>query len=288
VPWGSSRFRGGSTRVPRRHATKNLPLSRIANGVPAGQKHKGSVETSLCRRLISALWLIVPYGAMGSIPPPTSTPIWSRVAMSARSGRALQLAGRHPRAGLVGALVDPGDHGSSSTVPAPRLNRPVQRCVEFGPGDTGSVIRTAQVTGLFDLSPSSLPCRQVHEGPQQVHRRSVRGQRILAQRRPARSRFIRGQSLHSAGHAQARRARPAARRGSANDAPRRHATKFRPVQGATSDISRILATARGFLEPCRLQRRTTTDLPGAWRALHPGRSAIKSRSKRFGEPLAPA
>ena len=115
---------------------------------------------------------------------------------------------------LVGALVDPGDHGSSSTVPA-----------QFGPGDTGGVIRAAQVAGLFDLSPSSPPCRQVHEGPPQVHRRSVRAQRILARRRPARSRFIRVQSLHSAGHAQARSARPAARRGSA--------TQFRPVQGST-------------------------------------------------------
>jgi hypothetical protein len=105
--------------------------------------------------------------------------------------------------------------------------------VEFGPGDTGGVIRTAQVTGLFDLWPSSLPCRQVQEGPPQAHRRSVRGQRILAQHRPARSRFIRGRSLHSAGHAQARKARPAARRGSANEAPRRHATQLRPVQGAT-------------------------------------------------------
>jgi hypothetical protein len=133
--------------------------------------------------------------------------------MSARSGRALRSAGRHPRAGWC--LVDPGDHGSSSTVPAPRLNRPVQRCVESGPGDTGGVIRTAQVTGLFDLWPSSPPCRQVHEGPPQVHRRSARGQRILARRRPARSRFTRGQWPHSAGHAQASRARPAARRGSA-------------------------------------------------------------------------
>ena len=146
-----------------------------------------------------------------------------------------------------------------------------------------------QVTGLFDLSPSSLSCREVHEGPPQVHRRSVRGQRLLARRRPARSRFIRGQSLHSAGHAQARRARPAARRGSANEAPRRYATQFPPRPRRYPDISRILATARGFLEPCRGHN---VGPPVIFRAAdglftEDGRPS-KSRSKRFGEPLAPA
>jgi hypothetical protein len=72
----------------------------LQKDISAGQPH-----TALASRrkhatdLISALWLMEPYGGMGSVPPPTSTPIWSRVAMSARSGRALQLAGRHPRAG---------------------------------------------------------------------------------------------------------------------------------------------------------------------------------------------
>ena len=144
-------------------------------------------------------------------------------------------------------------------MPAPRLNRPVQRGVEFGPGDTGGIIRTAQVTGFFDLSPSSLPGREVHEGPPQVHRRSARGQRIPARRRPARRRFIGGQSLHSAGHAQASRARPAARRGSAK---RRHAPcdTVPPRPRRYPDISRSLATARGFLEPCRA---TTSDHQGS-------------------------
>ena len=203
---GSSRFRGGSTRVPQRHATKNLPAPRMANSVPAGQRHNDSVrdifrpEIDLGAVAHRAIW------GYGVDPPADINPHLVSCRYVSPIWPGLQLAGRHPRAGLVGALVDPGDHGSSSTVPAPRLNRPVQRCVEFGPCDTGGVIGTAQVTGLLDLSPSSLPCRQVHEGPPQVHRRSARGQRILAQRRPARSRFIRGQSLHSAGHAQARRA----------------------------------------------------------------------------------
>jgi hypothetical protein len=43
APWGSSRFRGGLIRIPRRHATKNLPPPRMANSVPAGQGHKDSV-----------------------------------------------------------------------------------------------------------------------------------------------------------------------------------------------------------------------------------------------------
>ena len=47
-------------------------------------------------RSISALWLIEQYGGMGSIPPPTSTPIWPRVA-HARAARATGplASGRH-------------------------------------------------------------------------------------------------------------------------------------------------------------------------------------------------
>jgi hypothetical protein len=71
-----------------------------------------------------------------------------------------------------------------------------------------------------------------------------------SRRRPG-SRFIRGRPLHSAGHAQARQARPAARRGSAM---KRHGARRRgsaTVQGDTRyqqgsrDCPRILSAMRG-------------------------------------------
>jgi hypothetical protein len=86
----------------------------------------------------------------------------------------------------------------------------------------------------------------------------------------------------------ARQARPAARRGSANDAPRRQVAQFRPsqrrylrYQQGSRDCLRIPWAMRGP-DPS-----TTSDLLVAWRAVHRGPWATgKSGSKRFGEPLA--
>jgi hypothetical protein len=104
---------------------------------------------------------------------------------------------------------------SGASVP---LNRPVQRWAELA-FDTGCVIRTAQVTGPFDPSPLSVPSREVYErstaGTSQVSGRSAK----VAPHRPDGSWFIRGRSLRSAAHVQARRARAAARRGQSKAIP---------------------------------------------------------------------
>src|SRR5260370_9489943 len=87
---------------------------------------------------------------MGSIPPPTSTPIWSpcRICQPDLAGQCSWL-GYHHALDLVGALVDPGDHGS--VLRASAQPEPAGSAVrEAGPCDTGGVIRTAQVTGLLD------------------------------------------------------------------------------------------------------------------------------------------
>jgi hypothetical protein len=119
---------------------------------------------------------------------------------------------------LVSALVVMGLYFGAS---AP-LNRPVQWGLELA-FDTGCVIRTEQATGPFDRSRLSVPSREVYErsaaGTSQVSRRSVGGQRKLTPHRPARSWFIRGRSLHSAAHVQAKQAQAAARRGQSKAIP---------------------------------------------------------------------
>ncbi len=82
--------------------------------------------------------------------------------------------------------------------------------------------------------------------PSQVSKRSAE----LARHRPAGNRFIRGRSLHAAGHAWARQARPATRGGSAKEAARRQAAQFRPSPRRYPHISRVIATARGARGPC--------------------------------------
>src|SRR6266516_590304 len=50
--------------------------------------------------------------------------------------------------------------------PAPASPEPAGSAVHgVGTCDTGGGIRTVQVTGLFDLSPSLVPSREVHEEP---------------------------------------------------------------------------------------------------------------------------
>ena len=113
------------------------------------------------------------------------------------------------------------------------------------------------------------PSREVHErsiaGTWQVSKRSAE----THTHRPAVSRLVRGRSLHSAAHLQTRRARPAT---PACQSERYH------------DLSRVLATARGSRGP---SPRPASDLPAAWRLITQDGGPSKSRSKRFGEPLAP-
>lgn len=72
---------------------------------------------------------------------------------------------------------------------------------------TGWVVRLRRSQVLLDRSPHQ--CHpEVQVGPPQVHPRSVRGRRKLAQHRPAGSWFIRGRSLRLAAHAQTSRRRP--------------------------------------------------------------------------------
>jgi len=114
-------------------------------------------------------------------------------------GRELKLADHHHALGRVAAFAGPG--GSWRTLPCQRLNRPVQRRLEQAPCDTGYAIRTAQVTGLFDLSPSSVPSREVRErstaGTSQVSKRPAETGAATANR----NRFIDGRSSHSAAKA---------------------------------------------------------------------------------------
>ena len=108
------------------------------------------------------------------------------------------------------------------------------------------------------------------KGPPQVHRRSAETGAPTA----AGSRFIRGQSLHSAGHAWARHAQRAARRASANEAPRRQAeqspqSKALPrYQEGSRDCMQIPWAMRGP------DRRTTSDLPA------PGGLFTEDRGRR--------
>jgi hypothetical protein len=165
-----------------------------------------------------------------------------RVCKPNRTGHWNWRAHQHPL-GPVGALVDPGDH---DFVPAPTPLEPAGSAVRgVGTCDTGGGVRTVQVTGLFDLSPSSVPSRQVHESPPQVHRRSVRGRRELARHRSVRSR----PSMSSRCILQARQARHAvgvvaqmkatAPGGTVRRRPKRY-----------PGVSKVLATARKSRGPC--------------------------------------
>jgi len=187
--------------------------------------------------------------------------------MSARSSRAPQLAGHHHALGLVGALVDPGDHGSA--LPCQRLRvEPAGSALRgAGPCDIGGVIRTAQVVGSFDLIGRHRyrPARY-RKGPPKAHRRSVRGQRKLAQHRPSESR------LSAAGRCILQAMRRSGRRGllpgvvaqMKRRGARRHSSA--PVPRRYPDISRVPATARGSRGPCEGQ---TAGPPVIFRGLGP-------------------
>jgi len=159
-------------------------------------------------------------GDTGSIPPADINPHLGLVSrVSPRSGRHCSRPGGRP-----------GVHGSVL-----RRQRPAEPAGSAGRGaglcGASCVSRTAQVMGLFDLSPSSGPFREVPEGPPQVSKRPTE----LVQHCPAGSTFIRGGSWHSEAHAQTRQARPAARRGQPNAIPRH---------------PQALATGHGCRGPC--------------------------------------
>jgi len=122
-------------------------------------------------------------------------------------------------------------------------------CLEKAPCDTGYAIRTAQVTGLFDLSPSSVPSREVHE-------RSTAGTSQVS-KRPAET-----------GAAFCRPSGPRWRgllcwRGSPHEVPRRQPARFPPPSMAIPRYQQVLATARvsrGSRGPCGPDRRPASDL----------------------------
>jgi hypothetical protein len=152
----------------------------------------------------------------------------------------------------------PGDHGCALSCQAP--------C------DTGYVIRTAQVTGLFDLSPSSVPSREVHErstaGTSPVSKRSAETGAATANWEPVHPWPVVAFCRPSGPH----------------EAPRRRPTRFRPRPRRYPGTSRVLATARGPCGPCGPDRRPISDLLGlAGTVGHrdPGTSGSVNRCLRF-------
>ncbi len=156
-------------------------------------------------------------------------------------------------------------------MPAPRLTGRFSR-TGAGLCGTSCVIRTAQVTGPFDPLPSSVPSREVHD-------RSAAGTSQVSQR-PAELARHRAAGLSMAGRCILP---PMRRPGSRGLLPGVVSPKRYP------DINRVLATARGSRGPCVGQ---TLDPPVTFREpdglfTEDGRPS-RSRSKRCGEPLAPA
>jgi hypothetical protein len=174
-------------------------------------------------------------------------------------------------------------------VPAPRLNRRLGRS-RSRPCDTGSVVRTAQVTGLLTSRVvGTVPARYL-KGPPQVHHRSVRGQRSW----PCHGLLETGSSM--AGHCILQTRHGPGRHGPLpgviaqmkRRTARRH--RFAPVEGDTPISAGVLATARGSRGSCVGQNMlTSSDRPGEPGGLFTEDGGpLKSGSKRFGEPLAPA
>jgi hypothetical protein len=166
---------------------------------------------------------------------------------------------------------------------------PAARRSRSWPCDSGSVVRAAQVTGLFDLSRHRCRPARYLKGPPQVHRRSVRGQRSW----PWHGLLRTGSSM--AGHCILRTMRGPGRRGvlprrdSANEAP--HCQAPGPITGRRPVLARAWPTRSEG------SRENPADIEGIaldWgEPVPPGGlftedgGPSKSRSKRFGEPLPP-
>jgi hypothetical protein len=127
------------------------------------------------------------------------------------------------------------------------------------------------------------------KGPPQAHRRSARGHRNRrGTGQPGTSASAAG-PVHPAGHAPARQAQPAARHGSAHQAPLGQAAQFRHGPRRYPDISRVLATPPDSVGCARgPDRRTTSDRPGPGGLLpEEQRMPPNPGSKRSGEPRLP-
>jgi hypothetical protein len=136
--------------------------------------------------------------------------------------------------------------------------RPVQRCLEQAPCDTGYLIGTAQVTGLLDLSPSSVPSCDVHErstaGTSQVRKRSAETGAATANREP----------VHPWPVAFCRPSGPRWRgllswRGRPHEAPRRQPARFRP-RPRRCPVPAGFSRRRRSRGPCGPDRRPASDL----------------------------
>jgi hypothetical protein len=130
---------------------------------------------SVCRRSTSALQHIEQCGDMGSIPPPTSTPIWAWCRGSQPDAVATAAGGHHHAPGWC--LRRSWCHGSVLW-----RQCPAQPAGSPGTGlwGIGCVIRTAQVTGPFSPLVVIGTIPRDMKGPPQVHPRSVRGRRKRA------------------------------------------------------------------------------------------------------------
>ena len=164
-------FVGVQVGFRQRHATKSPPPPWMADSVSAGTL---MLEIDLGAMADIAIW------GYGVDPPADINPhlAWCRACQPDPVGTATGGPSSWTESGY--RLRRPGDPGCALPCPAPSLNRLAQRRPGAGrPCDTGYVIRTAQITGLFDLWPLlAVPSREVHErstaGTSQVSKRSAK------------------------------------------------------------------------------------------------------------------
>ena len=200
-------------------------------------------------------WL---FGALG---PPTSTPIWCRACQRDAARRCNWRVITMRWAWLL--LRRSGWSRLCASAAAPCLSRPVRAVPWSTPLHTDYATRTAQVMGLFDLSPSSAPSREVHE-------RSTAGTSRVNERSADTG------AVGHAGPCCAGMAAQRTRHGAGSTVPL-PSKATPPYQQGSRGCPRILWAMR------RPDRRLTSDLPGPGGDGGPSRS----RSKRFGEPLTP-
>ena len=132
VLWGFKSVLWGFNSAPQPYFVSyhrcDRMLRLIQVHVPAGQPpEEGTQESQAHYRSISALEHIEQYGGMGSVPPPTSTPIWSRVAHVSpiRPGTATGGSSRCAGSGCCLRLSG-WSRLCVPLLPAPRLSRPVR------------------------------------------------------------------------------------------------------------------------------------------------------------------
>src|ERR1039457_6158276 len=163
-------------------------MARAATSAPA-LRHTRSSSTWSTRPLTAAPQAQYhPRARIGSgaVPRRCQPPIWSRVAYQPDlTGHCGGGAMTTRWVWLVPSyiLVTLALRSRASAPPEPA----VQRCAELA--HLTGIVRTAQVTGPFDLSPSSVPSREVREwstaGTSQVSERSAETGAAAAPHRPA-------------------------------------------------------------------------------------------------------